>query len=182
MIKFCQSSNQQAVTLVCFISFSRIVPRESNAHGYFVLSFSVSLYKCSKHETRNWINMWNIIISGRCWRPKKVQGSGFAASVQRIFNIMGLGPKCPFFWADSWDARQCRVGPSLAVKVLFTFYMYKCHCKKKSSYKTRCLKHLSKRHWLMWHYFKSWWYIRDERSPKFGWIFGTWSLFSDLSS
>ena len=55
-LSFCQSSNQQAVTLVCSIYFSRIVPRESNAHGYLYFPFQ-SLYKCSKHETRNWINM-----------------------------------------------------------------------------------------------------------------------------
>ena len=60
-LSFCQSSNQQAVTLVCSIYSSRIVPRESNAHGYLYFPFQ-SLYKCSKHETRNWINMWIIIL------------------------------------------------------------------------------------------------------------------------
>ena len=61
-LSFCQSSNQQAVTLVCSIYFSRNVPRESNAHGYLYFPFQ-SLYKCSKHETRNWINMRIIYYS-----------------------------------------------------------------------------------------------------------------------
>ena len=61
-LSFCQSSNQQSVTLVCSIYFSRIVPRESNAHGYLYFPFQ-SLYKCSKHETRNWINMRIILAS-----------------------------------------------------------------------------------------------------------------------
>merc|ERR1712203_1228155 len=72
------------------------------------------------------------VLVGRCKRPKKGPSSGCAASVKQIFNIMSMGPNCPFYWVDTSDARQCAVGPLICCQStnVIVIIVKRNHCTK----------------------------------------------------
>merc|ERR1712203_590446 len=65
-------------------------------------------------------------------KRSKVLAVQCAASVKQIFNIMSLGPNCPFYWVDTSDARQCAVGPLICCQStnVIVIIVKRNHCTK----------------------------------------------------